>query len=394
MHTLKNAFLVSTALVSSIGIHAAPAKAQIVETDLQTLEACSTLTIPEPVDLLNPTDPKLTRCLPGLDSVFSRSHSLSENIQRGVGKLDIGNQGSNSLDSLTYSVARTEIEVRGTVRAKQITTIKVPVFATKSYTVNVPWVHVEMKRHCTSKPWGGAWCVNEPVKVNGVQAEVKTEKVQVGTREDKETLYSATCSYVYTLNTTSGRSDGGLNCGQGRVGVLLNFGAIASVMQGEVPSLSELINTFDPKVPAIKDISEDTYESTVSSIREQNSDARIYFSHQPFVETASVENLGAEAILSVVTAGAATPLVMQQLEDALRGEFTTFTSWAVQNGVEMSFEQFNNLVSGQPVDLSGLHVGIKLLNIPVNQRKCILSRCTPALPKPRLGFAILVQGTK
>ncbi len=334
--------------------------------DESQLKACSQVQLPSEIDLMQPIPSRWTDCLPTLNPVAKISNGVAGRMKAALNRLpNIGNEGGNEVVQVIYNISLQQFKVKGQVRARQVTDIRVP--------------DIRRERRCISKPWPlkGAWCENVPVKI--------------GTKVERITTYSATCSYTYTQNVGNGRMGGSLGCGEGAIGVKIRFDSIAALLQGQLPSLSELISTVDFRTPIIKDASRDTYEAEVSKIMADNPDARIYFSSQPFVQWASAEELGLSLLLQVVSVGTATPILVEKIEGQLRTEGINFISWAATNAVQMNQEQFIDLFSNSSnVDIPNFRPRIKFMNIPIAWNKCLSSGpCTGEIKKPRLGFAII-----
>jgi hypothetical protein len=337
--------------------------------DESQLKACTQMSFPNEIDLLKPIPHQWVDCLPSLSSVAERASGIASRMNSVLNRLpDIGNEGNGEVERVVYNIPLQQFEVSGKIRARQVTDAKVP--------------DVRRERKCVSKPWPlhGGWCHN--VVVN------------VGTKVERIITYSATCNYTYTQNVVNGRIGGKTGCGEGLVGVKIRFDALASLLQGQLPSLSEVIRTVDFRVPGYKDASHDTYETIISKITADNPGARIYFSQPSFVQWASAEELGLSLLLEVVSLGSATPLLIEKIEGQLRTEGTVnFISWAASNAIQMGSEQFINLFKDpNSVKLPNFRPRLKLINMPMVWKKCLSSGpCTVAVKTPRLGFAIIFE---
>lgn len=354
------------ALIAVGGVFlASPAKA-LTESQIQ---ACAQLRFPTEIDLRQPVPQQWVTCLPNLASVAKRASGIAGRLDKALERLpDVGNEGRSNVNRVVYNVALQQFDIKGQIRARHVV----------SKTIKVP--KVRMEERCVKKPWGGKWC----------------EKVPVDSWEEKtikEPLYSATCNFTYTQSVINGRVGGNTGCGQGAVGVKVRFDAIASLLQGQMPSLSEVIRAVDFRTPIVKDASQDTYENTASQIMASNPGARVYFSSKPFVQWASAEELGLSALTGAVTLGAATPLLMQKIEGQLRTEGVTFTSWAASNAIQMGTEELIKLLKDpSSVSLPRFRPQVKMMNVPIVWNKCLSSGpCTGNINKPRLGFAIIFQ---
>jgi len=336
--------------------------------DESQLQACSQISFPNQIDLLQPIPSQWIACLPSLSPVANNANRIASRMNSVLNRLpDIGNEGDSTVERVVYNISLQQFEIGGRIRARQVTDVRVP--------------DVRRERKCVPKPWplDGEWCENVVV--------------DLGTKVERVITYSGTCNYTYAQNVVNGRIGGSTGCGGGLVGVKIRFDALASILQGQLPSLSEVIRTVDFRTPILRDASRDTYETEISKITAENPGARIYFSSPPFVRWASAEELAGYGLLEVFSLGSATPLLMQKIEGQLRTEGVTFTAWATSNAIQMGTEQLINLFNDpNSVNIPNLRPRLKLINIPIAWNKCLSSGpCTGEINKPRLGFAIIFK---
>lgn len=332
------------------------------------IRACSQVRFPTEIDLRQPISKQWVDCLPKLSAMAQRASGIAGKLDKVLDKLpNIGNEGNSTINRVVYNIPLQQFDIRGQIRARHITETKVP--------------DIRREKRCIPKPWPakGKWCEEVPV--------------EVGTKIEKLVVYSATCNFTYTQNVVNGRVGGNTSCGQGAVGAKIRFDAIASLLQGQMPSLSEVIRAVDFRTPVIKDASRDTYESVVANIMASHGQARVYFASKPFVQWASAEELGLSVLTAAITAGAATPVLMQKIEGQLRTEGTTFASWAASNAIQLGTEDLIKLFKDPgSLNLPKFRPTVKLLNVPIVWNKCLSSGpCTGNINKPRLGFAIIFQ---
>jgi hypothetical protein len=91
------------------------------------LEACikdPMTTKPEKIDLLQPIDQKLINCVPGLSNIADKWKSQSNKIQSVISKLEIGNNGSSSIEKLEYNLIGNYISLVAPVKAAHTWNIK------------------------------------------------------------------------------------------------------------------------------------------------------------------------------------------------------------------------------------------------------------------------------
>lgn len=416
MRDLKAAFLAGFVLIGLSGT-----KVQAQELSEEQVLACANLQMPELIDLMNPVDQNMLNCLPNLSTVVDKSKEMMSVVKDGVGKLEIGNQGSNELNGVVYNIAMKEIDLKGTVVAKHTAkvpdpsrpkmrwiekTIKVPglVWAEKKVRIPNP-ARPKFRQECKGPRWARI-CVPVPDGFEMMDKKVREQvpglvdkrfKEQIpiaGEFEMMEQAVSATCKYTYTFNIMSTRSGGNMDCGQsGDLGMKFNFAAIADILNGQMPTFANILKAVDFKTPVVEDKSNDTYDEVLAKLVADHPTSKVYLASKPFVQWASVETLGAQVVTNIVTLGAGSSMTTQEIQGQLRGEFQTFLPWLSSVGTTIGLEEFLKLFADPTgLDLPNARITAKMMSVPVMWQKCVPGgACTPKVEEPRLGFAILVD---
>jgi len=392
--TRGNAFLKSLGILCAafvaVNVVGVPTPASAQDVDIET---CANLRVPETVNLLS-LDSTLAKCL-NLYPIANQWNGFAGRVNNALSGLDVGNAGKNEIQQLSYNIPFKEITLKGTVRAKQVTTIKVPNFRESHEQVPVPGTEVRHFKECLIPNLFSGGCekwVEKDVSVPVVRMEWRTIKVPDGFRDSEETLYSATCNYTYSYNLNTQERKPVLECGRGGLGgAKFDASSIASLLNGEIPSIGSLLTSLDWTPLALVDKSEDRYESIRSRVVNGYPGAQVYFSSQTFVNYASTKNQAVTIAVDALSGGAITPELYRQLEEKLKLEFEFFSSWAVQAGLQISIDQFLGIIQGKPVDMSGFSVKFATFNVPNVYSKCLANTTyCKGVNEPRLGFALIV----
>ncbi len=401
------------------------------ELRVEQVEGCTRLQMPQSINLMNPIEPTMLACIPNLSTVVEKSQAMMSVVKDSVGKLDIGNQGSSTLDGASYNIVLGEIQTNGTVLAKHTAsvpnpakpkmkwherTIKVPGLVWVEKTVKVPNpAKPKFREECRGPRWARV-CVPIPDGFEMITKKIKEKVPGMVDKKIKEQLpipgefemmdaltAQATCKYTYTFNINSLKPGGGMDCGGGKLGgIKLSFDAIAQIMNGQMPTFASLLKAVDIKTPIVKDQSEDTYEATLTDIKAKHPNASVYVSSKPFVEWGSAETVATHGVAGVVTLGSSSTQFINELRGVLQGEIIPFTSWVSTLGITELVNLFNDPAQGleklvgmftnPTLEIPGAKMKLKVLNIPVKWQKCLSSGpCSPKIDKPRLGFAVIVE---
>ena len=409
------------------------------------VEACARdplTTKPESINLLEPIDQKLLNCVPELSSIADKWRANADRIKSALGELRIGNNGTSSIDKLEYNLTGNYISLSCSARAAHTWNIKecaVPRMVTTYSTVKECAVPRMVTTYSTVKecavprmvqdcakwvrtPWGSRECVAPTVRQDGCERWVE-KRVPSGVRQDgcerwvekqipsgvrqdgcerwleQPVSASATCTYNYTFNILTGESKPVFSCGQGALGEYkLDASAVTAILNGEMPTMGQLLTSVSITPPLFSDESRDEYHNIRNDIISKHSGSIVYFSSEAFVNWASAKNQGANIILSVLSGGSYGAEFARQVEERLRTELTYMGTFASQTTVQLGAEQILSMMMGQGnMNLNGFDISVKVVNTPEVIQKCMIQprrECSPEIQSPRLGFAIIATPTK
>jgi hypothetical protein len=205
---------------------------------------------------------------------------------------------------------------------------------------------------------------------------------------------SATCTYDYNFNISTSESKPVFKCGQGALGEYkLDASAVTSILNGEMPALGKLLTSVSITPPGFSDESRDEYHNIRNSIISSHSGSVVYFSSETFVNWASVENQGANVILSILSGGSFSAELARQIEERLRTELGFMSVFFSQTAIDLGAEQIMSMLIGnKSMNLGGFDISAKIVNTPKIIQKCMIQprrECSPEIQSPRLGFAII-----
>jgi hypothetical protein len=369
------------------------------------VEACAKdpmTSAPQAINLLQPIDQKIMNCVPKLDLIASQWQSKANRILSAINGVRIGNQGENDIEKLEYNITGNTISFIAKVRAKHtwketIPAVKTKVPVNKWRWVNVPYPDVRWEKTC-----GGRFCPKKPVpftnyrkeRVPYIVMEIRTitpEKIVSATA-------STTCKYDYTFNLSTLEQKPVFNCGQGSLGnYKIDASAITNILNGEMPTLGQLVSSVSITPPFFKDANRDTYTEQRDKIIAAHPNSVVYFSSESFVKWASAENQVGNGIASVVSGGAFGAELLRQIGEKLTSELTYMSAFASQTAINLGVEQILAMMTGKSsLNLGGYDVAVKVVDTPLIIQKCIANStdCTPPIPSPRLGFAIIATPIK
>jgi hypothetical protein len=326
------------------------------------IEACAKNPMtarPQVINLLQPIDQKLLNCVPGLSSIAGGWRNRASKITASVGKLKIGNNGKSSIEKLEYNLAGNYIDLRVSARAAHTWKIK------ECLIPRIVFNKWGIPRQEGCNKW-----VEQPISA------------------------SATCSYNYTFNISTGESKPVFKCGRGALGeYTLDASAVTDVLRGEMPTMGKLLTSVSVVPPLFKDESRDEYHSVRNNMISRHQGSTVYFSSESFVNWASAKNQGANIILSVLSGGSYGAEFARQVGQRLQSELTYMGTFASQTAIQLSVEQILSMMTGKgTMRLNGFDVSVKIVNTPEITQKCIIKprrECAPAIELPRLGFAII-----
>uniref|UniRef100_A0A832M3I0 Uncharacterized protein n=1 Tax=Oscillatoriales cyanobacterium SpSt-402 TaxID=2282168 RepID=A0A832M3I0_9CYAN len=346
--------LFSTLTVCAVLGFVQPAKAFNVE-------ACAKNPItakPQAINLLQPIDQKLLNCVPGLSSIVGKWKNQSNKITASLDKLKIGNNGKSSIEKLEYNLAGNYIDLRVAAKA----------------------AHTWKLKECLVPRIVFKWGIP---KQDGCNKWI-----------EKPISASATCSYNYTFNLSTGESKPVFKCGRGALGeYALDASAVTAILRGEMPTMGSLLSSVSITPPLFKDESRDEYQTVRNSMISRHQGSIVYFSSESFVNWASAKNQAGNAIASVVSGGSYSAELIRQIEQRLRSELTYMGTFASQTAIQLGTEQIVSMMTGKgTMKLKGFDVSVKVVNTPEIVQKCMVKprrECTPEIKLPRLGFAII-----
>lgn len=409
------------------------------------VEACARNPLtdkPQVINLLQPIDQKLLDCVPELSSIADNWRAQASKITSATNQFQIGNNGTSNIETLEYHLTGNYISLVASARAAHTWTIPavktdvpVPKFrTTRQCTVPnmVPTYKTvkecavpRMVNYCVE--WGELCafgrCIKECI-VPGVKQDGCLQwldkKVVSGTRQEgckkwtevkvpdgvtietriispaQSISASATCTYNYTLNLSTGESKPVFSCGQGTLGEYkLDASAVTAILNGEMPTMGKLLTSVDFTPPLFQDESRDEYQNVRNSIiaRHQGQGSIVYFSSQSFVNWASAKTQGANIILTAISGGGYGAEFARQVKQQLQTELTFMSSFAAQTATEFGIEQFMQMLTGgETIKLNGYDISVKAVNTPEVIQKCIVQprrECSPEIESPRLGFAVI-----
>ena len=376
------------------------------------VEACARdplTTKPESINLLEPINQKLLNCVPELSSIADKWRANADRIKSALGELRIGNNGTISIDKLEYNLTGNYISLSCSAKAAHTWNIKecaVPRMVTTYRTVKECAVP-RMVQDCAKwvrTPWGRE-CVLPTVRQDGCERWVE-KQIPSGVRQDgcerwleQPLSASATCTYNYTFNILTGESKPVFSCGQGALGEYkLDASAVTAILNGEMPTMGQLLTSVSITPPLFSDESRDEYHNIRNDIISKHSGSIVYFSSEAFVNWASAKNQGANIILSVLSGGSYGAEFARQVGERLRTELTYMGTFASQTAVQLGAEQILSMMIGQGnMNLNGFDISVKVVNTPEVIQKCMIQprrECSPEIQSPRLGFAIIATPTK
>ncbi|MGI0489952.1 hypothetical protein ACN4EK_31430 [Pantanalinema rosaneae CENA516] len=374
---MKLSFISTLTILAILGLFQ-PAKAF-------NIEACAKAPItnrPQAINLLQPIDQKLLNCVPQLSSIANKWQSQAKKISSALGKLKIGNNGSSRMEKLEYNLAGNYISLVASAKASHTWKIKecmVPRMVTTYRTV----------KECALPKLGGG-CYK------WVEAQVPSGVKQDGCNKwlEKPISASATCTYNYTFNISTGESKPVFSCGRGALGEYkVDASAVTAVLRGEMPTMGSLLNSISITPPLFKDNTRDEYQNVRNDMLSKHSGSIVYFSSEAFVNWASAENQGVNIIASALSGGSYSAELMRQIEQRLRTELTYMGTFASQTAIQLGSEQIISMMTGKgSMKLNNFDVSVKVVNTPKIIQKCMVQPrqdCLPEIKSPRLGFAII-----
>lgn len=372
------------------------------------LEACAKdpmTSTPQVINLLQPLDQKMVNCIPRLDTISSQWRAKANQIMSAIGQVRIGNNGTSRIERLEYNLGGNYIACAVMTRAAHTWKIKecaVPRMVTTYRTVKECAIPRIGQTGCARKVLGE--CIAPTFGQVGCNKWVET-KVPSGVKQDGcnrwvETSLSAstTCTYDYTFNLLTGESKPIFKCGRGSLGEYkLDASAITSLLRGEMPTLGSLLSSISFTPPLFRDANRDEYQKVRNNMISSYPGSIVYFSSESFVNWASAENQGANIIVAALTTGAYSEELVRQMEQRLRTELSFMGTFFSQTGIQLSSDQLLSMIRGKTaIRFKTYNVSVRVVNTPTIIQKCVINRgdCTPEIPVPRLGFAIIATPTQ
>lgn len=400
------------------------------------IEACARDPItskPEVINLLNPIDQKLLNCVPDLSSIANQWRSQADKIKSVISRLEIGNNGNSNIEKLEYNLTGNYISLVASARAAHtwtipavITDVPVPKFRTvrECGVPNMVTTYRKVKEcavpkigqtgcakkilgECVAPTFGKVGCnkwvetqVPNGVRQEGCKKWVETQ-VPDGFNIERRTITpetsasaSTTCTYDYNFNISTSESKPVFSCGKGALGeYTLNASAVTSILSGEMPTLGKLLTCCSITPPLFSDESRDEYNNIRNSIISSHSGSIVYFSSESFVNWASVENHGANLIVTILSGGSFGAEFARQVEERVRTELGFMGVFLSQTAVDLGVEQIASMLTGnRSMSLGSFNISAKLVNTPKIIQKCMVQprrECSPEIQSPRLGFAII-----
>jgi hypothetical protein len=385
--------LISTLAVFTILGLSQPAKAY-------NLEACAKdpmTSTPQAINLLQPIDQQMMNCIPKLDSIASQWQSKANSIRSAINGVKIGNQGENDIEKIEYNVTGQTISLIAKVRAKHTWNVTIPAVKTKVPVdkwrwVDVPYPDVRWEKKCKL-----GVCTKVPVPfTNHRREKVPYTEMEIRTITPEKTVSetaSTTCKYDYTFNLSTLEQKPIFNCGQGSLGnYKVDASAITKILNGEMPTLGNLLTSLSLTPPLFKDANRDDYQKIRNEIIASHPNSIVYFSSESFVNWASAENQGANIIVAALSGGGYGAELVRQIEERLRSELTFMSAFASQTAINLGVEQIIAMMTGNSTqNFGGYNIAVKVVNTPYVIQKCVVNSgdCTPEIKSPRLGFAII-----
>ncbi|EKQ71159.1 hypothetical protein OsccyDRAFT_1488 [Leptolyngbyaceae cyanobacterium JSC-12] len=328
---------------------------------------------PQVINLLQPIDQKFLNCVPGLSSIANEWKSRANRITSATNKFKIGNNGNSKIEKLEYNLAGNYISLGCSAKAAHTWKIKECAIPEMGQTGCDKWVRTPWGKECVQPTFGQTGCkkwLEQPISV------------------------SATCTYNYTFNISTGESKPVFSCGRGALGEYkLDASAVTAILRGEMPKMSELLTSVDFTPPLFKDESRDAYHDVRNNMIARHQGSHVYFSSESFVNWASAKNQGANIILTAISGGGYGAEFARQLEQRLRSEINFMGTFASQTAIQLGSEQLASMITGKgSMKLNGFDVSVKVVNTPEVTQKCIIKprrECMPAIELPRLGFAVI-----
>jgi len=353
---------------------------------------------PEVINLLQPIDQRMINCIPQLDSIVSQWRLKANRIQSLIGQVKIGNQGSTGIEKLEYNTVGNTINLVARIQARHRWDVDVPAVRVRRPVPRYRWVEIPYTDFRWERRCNFLGCANVPVYFTNYRRErVPTTpemvwQIVTPARRVSHTA-STTCTYNYSLNLSTMEGRPVFNCGQGSLGnYRLDASAITSILNGEMPSLSNLVTSISLTPPLFRDANYDTYDATRNQIISSHPSSIVYFSSASFVRWASVENHSINVILSILSGGSYGAEFMRQVEERVRVELIGIGSTLSQAAISLGSEQIISMMrEGSSENINGYSISVKVINTPEIKQKCVVSTgdCTPAIESPRLGFAII-----
>jgi len=292
---------------------------------------------PEAINLLEPIDQKLLNCVPKLSSIADAWKSRTDKIQSALSKLEIGNNGSSRIEKLEYNLTGNYISLVALAQASHTWNIKecivprmvttystvnecaVPRMVTTYSTVNECAVPRMVTTYSSVKEcavprivqdcakwvrtfWGSRECIAPYARQDGCEQWVE-KRVPSGVTQDGCNLWiqkrvpsgvtqdgcnqsiekpisaSATCTYDYTFNISTGESKPVFSCGRGGLGEYkIDASAFTTILNGEMPSLGQLLTSVSITSPMFSSNDRDEYQNVRKEIISKYQGSFIYFS--------------------------------------------------------------------------------------------------------------------
>jgi hypothetical protein len=390
------------------------------------LKICSSLSIPEPIDLLQPFPEKWLECVPALSSINSKFQDVNNTIKKGLDRLsplEIGNEGRYTLDSITYSVSSNTVEVKGVAQAKHQygemkEKIPVPIMVDKTiqtpepYTAyrkeKVPVTKSRTIKECiipsfsgcitwgtTSVPYVDMEWRNIPYPaIRQVNKVIRVPDVEMQWRTWTPPSISATCNYSYSFNVLTAEDTPVVSCRHGSLGNLtLNAASLSKVLKGEIPSIGAVLTSIKPVPPGLKIDEVDSYDSI--KLAKVSGHKYSYFSSKSFVNEMSVSVQGIDVITDIVSLGTLTSTHGESIKSLLLAEANKIVIVFAQQGINVASQEIMALIeTGRISSETSLNFKVEILNVPLTRTSCLTGvsdKCTPSLSEPRIGFVITVD---
>lgn len=300
-----------------------------------------------------------------ISNMKSRAGNLVNNF---VHRFKAGNEGWTRVNTLSYNWRTDEIHANVTSRARQVWKNR----------IQVPY----NEERCIGTELTGYTCRHVPV---GFRWETKTTVV-----------YSLTCTWDSRQTFRESTPRTRFNCNaplQSRIGI--NTTAFNRIMNGEAPTLSQLLSVFRFDNGAFAEtITIDTAKEAAKALGRFPGTVLHLIASDNFLETFSVENGVSEAILAIGTAGASVSTIPNRVAQMLRGEAAYLANSIRSQGFTVVQNEVYNLMRrGGGLDNSGrLHFQFRFNNYPKRKLVCFAkrTRCLREVYLDRLGFEILV----